>query len=88
MELMYSNWQERLRSSVLMKRLTLDKMVHMSSTVTRERQTDQWAWRDDAGSMWNFPTWFLLFSMEGERPAIEVQKEERGTCGWRRQMQL
>lgn len=71
-ELMYLNWHEGLGSSVLMKRSALDKKVHMSSIAVGERQIYQWVYRDDARSMWNFPIRFILFSMEEERPAIEI----------------
>lgn len=36
-ELMYLNWHERLGSRVQRKGLTLGRMVHISSTVMRER---------------------------------------------------
>lgn len=85
---MCPNWQERLGSRVLMKRLTLDKIVDMSLGVLGKRHIYEWVSRDNAGSMWDFLILFLLFSMEDERPAIEIRKEGGGTCGWRRQMKV
>lgn len=58
----------------------------MSLGVMGERHIYEWVSRDNAGSMWNVLILFLLFSMEEEKPAIEIQKEEGGTCAWRRQM--
>lgn len=38
------------------------------------------------GKMCNFSMWFLLFSVEEEKPTVETGKRKGDTDDWRREM--